>query len=131
MSHSDNSATQVRQAIESLIQAGTTFDVDQLDRIYHPSLQVVMTNAEGETNIADKQAFKSLFQSKREAGEAPLNTWAAFDHIEADGDTAHVLIRRRVKLLDDEQDITLSIDLIHENARWQVTREVIFTHPPA
>jgi hypothetical protein len=122
-------AAAVMQVIHELIAAGTSFDIDQLERIYHDDLQVLMIDDDGNVNEANKMAFKEMFQSKLDTGDPPLNTWAKFSHIEADALKAHVLVMRKVKLMEDEQNLTLSIDLVHEDNRWQVTREVIFARP--
>ena len=110
----------IRKTIESLIATATTFDVEKLDEIYHDSLHVLMIDASGQT-------FKDLFQSKRDNGDEPLNTWAEFIHIECNQTNGHAVLRRKVNLTRTEQKIALSIDLIWEDSRWQVTREVIFT----
>lgn len=119
----------VKQAIQALIQAGTTFDVDALDRIYHDNLQVITIDLEDNVSIADKVAFKSLFETKRKDGSMPLSTWAKFDHVEVKEKRAHVLISRKVNLVNQDQYLVLSIDLVWEDNRWQVTREVIFARP--
>lgn len=118
---------ELKETVESLIQVATTFDVNQLDLIYHNDMQVIMINGAGEKMISNKQVFIDLFQSKRDNGDAPLNTWAEFRHIEAHGEKGHVILSRIVNLTGEEQKIILSIDLVKENGRWQVTREVIFT----
>ena len=121
----------VRDCIENLIKAGTSFDVDALEKIYHDDLQVIMIDEQGQTIVSDKKAFKGLFETKREQGDPPLNTWAEFHRIDATETNAHVLISRKVKLMEDEQRLILSIDLIKEDGRWQVIREVIFARPEA
>ncbi len=119
----------VKEAIQELIKAGTTFDVDALEQIYHDSLQVITIDLEDNVSIADKAMFKGLFETKKKAGSAPLSTWAKFDHIEANEEKAHVLISRKVNLVNSDQYLVLSIDLVFEDNRWQVTREVIFARP--
>lgn len=121
----------VRQAIDDLIQTATTYDVETLDRIYHDELHVVMIDHEHNLNTADKEAFKGLFASKRDAGDPPMNTWAKFHSIDVDGDTAHVLLSRKNDLSGVNMDLTLSIDLVFQSERWQVLREVIFLKPEA
>ncbi len=122
-------AEAVKTAVDELIKAGTTFDVSALERIYHDSLVVISIDTDGNLNIADKAAFKGLFDAKLAAGSAPLNTWAEYNHIEATGDKAHVVISRKVNLVDTDQYLVLSMDLVHEDGRWQVVREVIFARP--
>ncbi|NIA71384.1 nuclear transport factor 2 family protein [Pelagibius litoralis] len=120
---------EVRQAIHDLIQTATSYDVDVLDRIYHDSLHVVMIDTDHNVSTADKAAFKGLFSSKRDAGDPPMNTWAKYHRIDVDGTNAHVLLSRKNDLSGTNMDLILSIDLIHEDGRWQVTREVIFLRP--
>lgn len=59
-----------------------------------------------------------MFQSKRVAGDSPLNTAARFLHLEASDTTAHAILERSVALGDKEKDITLSMDLVHKSGRW-------------
>lgn len=120
---------QVRQTIDNLIQTATTYDVATLDQIYHDKLHVMMIDHDHTLTNADKDGLKALFTSKRDAGDPQMNTWAKFHDIKVDGDTAHVLLSRKTNLTGMDMDLTLSIDLIFENDRWQVTREVIFLRP--
>lgn len=121
------SEQQIKETIENLIQAGTRYDINQLELIYHKSLQVIMINETGDKMISNKQDFKDLFQSKLNNGDAPLNTWALFNHIDVQENKGHVIITRKVNLTGKEQKLILSIDLIKEENRWQVTREIIVT----
>ncbi|WP_342074936.1 nuclear transport factor 2 family protein [Yoonia sp. SS1-5] len=129
MTNDDPKAQTVQQAIDDLIQTATTYDVDTLDRIYHDSLHVIMIDADHNLNTANKEAFKGLFASKRDAGDPPMNTWAKYHSIDVNGDNAHVLLSRKNDLSGVNMDLTLSIDLIFEDDRWQVIREVIFLRP--
>ncbi len=130
MNNSKNkSEVAVKQAIDELIQTATNYDVDVLERIYHDKLQVVMVDTDDNVNTADKAAFKSLFQTKKDAGDPPMNTWAHYHRIDVDGDKAHVLLSRKNDLSGTNMILILSIDLVHEDDRWQVLREVIFLRP--
>lgn len=119
----------VKQVIDELIQTATSFDVETLERIYHDDMKVIMYDISGELNLADKATFKGLFQSKRDAGDPPMNTWAEYHLIEATENTGHVLLSRKNNLAGHNQILVLSIDLVHEEGRWQVMREVIFLRP--
>ncbi len=119
----------VKKVIEDLIQTATSYDVDVLDKIYHNDLNVVMIDTEDNLNTANKEAFKGLFKSKKDAGDPPMNTWAKFHKIDVTGDNAHVLLSRKNDLSGQEQILLLSIDLVFGDNRWQVTREVIFLRP--
>ncbi len=119
----------VRKAIDELIQTATSYDVATLDRIYHDDLEVIMIDTDDNLNFANKEGFKGLFRAKGEAGDPPMNTWAQYHNISVNGDTAHVLLSRKNDLSGQNMILILSIDLIREDGRWQVKREVIFLRP--
>ncbi len=119
------SANGLKETIENLIKAGTTFDIKELELIYHKELKVIMMDDQGKITISNKEMFKNLFQMKKENGDAPLNDWAEFHHVEVNKHNGHIIVARKVNLTGIEQKITLSIDLIWEENRWQVIREVI------
>ena len=129
MAPEPSQAAQVRQAIGDLIQPATSYDLATLDRIYHDSLHVMMIDSDHNLNTSNKDTFKALFAAKRDAGDPPMTTWAKFHAVDVDGDAAHVLLSRKNDLSGVDTDLTLSIDLVFEDARWQVTREVIFLRP--
>ncbi|MCK8520429.1 hypothetical protein M0D21_02555 [Aquimarina sp. D1M17] len=117
----------LKQTVENLIKAGTTYDLKQLESIYHQNLKVIMIDEKGQKILSNKESFKALFQTKLKNGDAPLNDWAEFNHIEQTENKGLVIVTRKVNLTGVEKEIVLSIDLIWEENRWQVTREVIFT----
>lgn len=129
MSNQETLKADVKQAIDELIQTATNYDVDVLERIYHDDLEVIMVDTADNVNTADKAAFKGLFQTKKEAGDPPMNTWSNFHRIDVSGDKAHVLLSRKNDLSGQSMILILSIDLVFEQGRWQVLREVIFLRP--
>ena len=120
---------EVKKAIDELIQTATTYDIETLDRIYHDDMTVVMVDTDDNVNIADKAAFKDIFKSKKEAGDPPMDTWAKYHRIDVNGDKARVLLSRKNNLSGTNMILFLSIDLMFEDNRWQVLREVIFLRP--
>ncbi len=129
MKHSEHHVNAVRKTIDDLIQTATNYDVETLDRLYHEDLQVTMVDTSGNVNTANKENFKALFKSKRDAGEPPMNTWAKYHKVTVNDKSAQVLLSRKNNLNGQDMDLFLSIDLIHEASRWQISREVIFLHP--
>ena len=123
------SADAVRATVEALIAAGTTSDLGGLDRLYHRDMKILMIDTDGNLNRFDKRGFIDMLAATvREAGR-PASTWAQYNAVEANGDQGHVLITRKVQLGGEDKVLVLSIDLRHEDGRWQVTREVIFARP--
>jgi len=58
-----------------------------------------------------------------------MNTWAKFHKITSNGEIAQVLLSRKNDLNGEDMDLFLSIDLVYEDSRWQIRREVIFLRP--
>lgn len=117
-------AVAVKDAIDELIQSASQSEFEILDRIYHDDMKIFMIGADATVSQFDKAAFTKHLVASTQAGEAP-STWAKYHSVEADDRHGHVVISRKVNLTGDEQIVTLSIDLIYENNRWQITREVI------
>jgi len=129
MTHTNNKTADVKAVIDNLIHTATNYDVDALERIYHDDLHIIMVDTNDTINFADKSGFKDLFASKGKAGDPPMNTWAKYHHVEVNDDKATVLLSRKNDLSGVNMDLFLTIDLIHEDDRWQVLREVIFLRP--
>lgn len=119
----------LKQSIESLIEAGTTFNTGKLELIYHEHLQVFMVDDKGKSTVLDKNMVKHMFQSKKENGDAPLNDWFEISDIGINGDLGHAIVIRKVNLTGVEQKFVFSIDFRWEEDRWQVTREVAVVQP--
>ncbi len=58
-----------------------------------------------------------------------MNTWAHYHRIDVNGENADVLLSRKNDLSGTNMILVLSMDLVHEDGRWQVLREVIFLRP--
>lgn len=119
----------VRETIERLIDAGTTSDLSALKNIYHDSMRIYMIDTDHNLMQHDKSGFIEMLQGMVASNNGKPNKWAKYNSITADGDHGHVLITRKVAFGDDDRILVLSIDLLFEDDRWQVTREVIFNRP--
>ncbi len=98
---------EVQQAMDDLIQTATSYDINELDRLYHDNMTVTMINTNDELSTANKDDFKGLFRAKRDAGDPPMNTWAKYHSIEVNGDSAHVLLSRKNDLSGQDMILTL------------------------
>lgn len=129
MTENNKYTEQIKSTIKELIKAGTTFNVEKLEEIYHNELEIIMIDENGHTMLANKSMFKNIFQAKKNNGDSPLNTWAKFNLILGDSQKGLVVISRKVNLTGEERKLTLNIDLVKNNNNWQVIREVIFSQP--
>ncbi|WP_171207973.1 MULTISPECIES: nuclear transport factor 2 family protein [unclassified Ruegeria] len=124
MSPDSPQAKEVRKTIEQLIEGASSNDSSVLDRIYHDDMDIFMLAPGGEVQRANKDQFKAQVIAKTNEAAKP-QTWAKYHVVEADEERGHVVISRKVNLTDETQIITLSIDLVLEDGRWQIIREVI------
>lgn len=120
---------EVKNAIDELIQTATSYNIDVLERIYHRDLNVIMVDTQNNVNTANKETFKGLFKAKKDAGDPPMSTWSKYHDVTVNGKEALVLLSRKNDLNGQNMELFLSIDLILEEERWQVKREVIFLRP--
>ncbi|WJY21778.1 hypothetical protein QTA57_00785 [Fontisubflavum oceani] len=88
-----------------------------------------MIDTDGTLAEFDKPGFIDMLAETVRESAGVDNTWAKYNAIHADGAHGHVLITRKVQLGGEDKTLVLSIDLAQEDARWQVTREVIFVRP--
>lgn len=117
---------EIKAAIERLMNSAKNGEIEFLEEIYHEHMRIYMINGDNEVMEMNKPMFIAHIKKAVEAGEG-VNTWAKFHKIEANENAGHVLISRKVNLTGTEKMITLSIDLVRAEKRWQIIRETIFT----
>ncbi|AWF82327.1 hypothetical protein BTJ40_16655 [Microbulbifer sp. A4B17] len=120
---------EIEQFIDYLVQAGVYCREDQLESVYHRDMKVFILDPSSRVTVADKTAFIDMFKAKRDAGELPLNDWKKIHHVAVNKHSALVIFSRKNNLSGQEQLLKLAIDIVHEDGRWQVMREVIFLEP--
>lgn len=125
MKTNSSQAAQVKSSIDKLILSATNKDFDILESIYHDSMTIYMLDGNNDLHQMNKAQFKDHVTASTNAAEVPQD-WAKYHLVEADETNGHVIISRKVNLTGELQIVTLSIDLIFEEDRWQITREVIF-----
>lgn len=121
-----DAAAEVRRTIERLIDHGSAYDIEQLERIYHEGLKVFMIDENGDVSMSGKAENMEMFRAKRAAAAAPLDRWAKFGHVEANGETGFVIVTRMMELRGSPEKFILAIRLVREDERWQVTHETVF-----
>jgi hypothetical protein len=127
MNENQNSA--IRQTVERLIEHGSQYNVEELDRIYHEQLTVVKIDENGAVNATDKAENMAFFREKRDSGVEPLSTAAEFNYIDGDDTEGHVIVTRAMQLHERPEKLIISIHLVREDSRWQVIHETAFVQP--
>ena len=116
----------VKAALDALISdvSGHSFDV--LDRTYHHDMRTYLLVDGGTLMQNDKLGF--MDHVKNAMGQMKdHDPWAYYHLVEADDRNGHILISRKNNVTNRKQLVTLSIDFVFEDSRWQITREVIMT----
>lgn len=122
-------AAEVKAEIDKLIDHASRGELDILETLYHDDMNIYMLGGGGEDTelqIIDKPGFIAHLNDTIKGGDFP-STWAKFHIVEADEKNGHVVISRKTNLGTEGKVISLSIDFVFEDGRWQITREVIFT----
>lgn len=117
----------LKKALYRLIEPDENFGLETLDSIYHNDMLVIMIDEEDTKNEFRKEEFKKLIASKLEGEQRTNNTWAKFIHLEVNNDKGHIVVKRKINLTDKQKEITVILDFVWEENRWQIIREVIFT----
>lgn len=117
-------AASLKKALDELIDHAWKWDLSILDTIYHKDMKIHMLAPEYTLHQMNKPNFIELMKTQSEASKPTM--WAEYHVVEADDTHGHIIISRKVNLTGTEQKITLSIDFMFEDGRWQITREVIF-----
>lgn len=118
-------ASEVKAVLDELIQSASNSDFTILDSIYHEDMSINLLDSELELHRSDKKEFIEQVIRGTKSAQSP-SSWAKYHLVEADETDGHVIISRKVNLTGTEKIVSLSIDFIHEDNRWQIIREVIF-----
>lgn len=119
-------ATEVKAVLDELIHSASNAHLDILTTLYHEDMKIYLLDPSRELHVMGKLGFIEHLTELMKSGNAP-STWAKYHIVEADEKRGHVVISRKVNLTGEEQLITLSIDFIFEDGRWQITKEIIYT----
>ncbi|TBR43795.1 hypothetical protein CBF23_003450 [Marinomonas agarivorans] len=119
-------AADVKATLDKLIHGVTSQGFDVLEMTYHDEMRIYMLKGHEVLHQMDKVGFIAHMKQSMDAVDTP-STWAKYHLVEADEKHGHIVISRKVNLTGNEQMVTLSIDFVYEDSRWQITREVIFT----
>lgn len=116
----------VKATLDELINSVSGHSFDVLNRIYHDDMQIYLMMGSEKLVRNDKPAFMAHVEEAM--GQAvDHNIWARYHLVEANDTNGHILISRKNNLTGKEEIVTLSIDFLFEDGRWQIIREVILT----
>ncbi len=120
---------EIKEAVENLIENGTSYNVEKLKDIYDDSLKIVKIDERGNVEVSTKQETLNFFASKRASGDEPLCKETLFNYVEANEKTGHVIVTRYMKIKDRPEKSIFSLHLEKKNGRWVIVRETAFVQP--
>lgn len=121
----------LRSKIEELMDAGVKADLARLQRIYHEDLEILFLSIDGALMEVDKHGCLGMLEQTFKGKDPSDYMWSKLHKITLNDDRGHVLISRKLPLGGSMMMLDLSIDLVFEDGRWQVIREVNFGRPAA
>ncbi|MBU2981038.1 hypothetical protein KO498_04345 [Lentibacter algarum] len=120
-------AVAVKATLDALINGVSGHGLEVLDKTYHRDMQIYMMQGSETLVRNDKPGFMAYIATVMGDAAGEHNVWARYHLVEANDEEAHILISRKNTLTGKEEIITLSIDFVFEDGRWQIIREVILT----
>lgn len=116
----------VKATLDALIGDVSGHAFETLDRTYHRDMQTYLMVEGGAVMQNDKPAFMEHVRQAM-GKEVDHDPWTEYHLIEANETQGHILISRKNNVTNRKQLVSLSIDFVFEDDRWQITREVIMT----
>lgn len=120
---------EVRSTVERLIDRGSNYDVDELEKLYHPDLNIVKIDNNGRVETFSREQNMEFFRNRQLSQSPPLSTEAQFNYIYADEVRGHVLVTRQMDMTGVLERSVFSIELVKSNGNWQIYRETAFVQP--
>lgn len=118
---------EVKEAIEFLVYNASNYNIEKLTKIYHPDLRITTITETGQVIVLNYQENIDLFTKKRDSGDGPLSTYTEFNYIDANDTTAQVVVTRKADINRGSERLFFCIDLIKENGKWLIFKEVAFS----
>ena len=118
----------LKATLDALINGVSGHAFETLDRVYHRDMRTYLL-ADGDQLIQnDKPGFmKHVEQAMGQMNDS--TPWTLYHLVEANASHGHILVSRKNTVTNRMQRMTLSIDFVLEDGRWQITREVIMSRP--
>lgn len=123
-------ATAVKAALHGLIHGVSGHSFDVLDNLYHRNMRTYVLLNDGTLVRHDKNGFMELVKHNMGALKDD-DPWVKYHLVEADDEHGHIVVSRKNDATGRYQLISLSIDFVFEDDRWQIIREIIMTRSDA
>lgn len=119
---------EIKDLTQSLIDNGTKYDLNFLNNIYDENLKFIRIENENNIQVLTKADNMAFFKSLKESNAKPLNNYTEFHYADNDGENGFIVLTRKMKQLDTEQEFLFNIYWKKENRRWKIIREVVYVN---
>lgn len=116
----------VQARVNELIYAGCNYELENLQRMYHDDLVIIILNKDGTVTSLNKEQNQQFFASKKESGAPAMSMEVEFKYIEVNKAEANVIVVRHIDLFETVDLVYFSLFLRRENNIWKVYRENAF-----
>ncbi|WP_394199246.1 hypothetical protein [Litoreibacter albidus] len=130
MTEEHTNATAVKETLDGLIHGVSGHSFEVLDSLYHRDMRTYLLLNDGTLMRSDKKGFMAFIKNNMGALKDD-DPWVKYHLVEADDTHGHIVVSRKNDATGRYQLISLSIDFVFEDGRWQITREVIMTRDAA
>jgi len=117
---------QIKQLTESLIQRGTSYDIEFLKEVYDDSLKFIRIFPDNSVEVLTKEVNIQFFQHLKDSKAKPLNTQYQILFADNDGKMGNIILKRRMQQFDMEQEFLFNITWKNNDGNWKIIREVVF-----
>lgn len=117
---------EIKELTQNLINNGTKYDLDFLDAVYDKDLKFVRIDKENNIQVLTKADNMAFFKNLKDNNEKPLNNYAEFHYADNDGENGFIVLTRRMKQLNVEQEFLFNIYWKKQGNNWKIIREVVY-----
>ncbi|GEM_PF-241999 len=117
---------EIKDLTQSLIDNGTRYDLDFLNNIYDEDLKFIRIDKENNIQVLSKADNMDFFKNLKASNAKPLNNYAKFHYADNDGQNGFIVLTRRMKQLEIEQEFTFNIQWKKTNGEWKIVRETVY-----
>lgn len=116
---------EIKKITQELINHGTVYDLDFLEKIYHKDLKFIRVSRSNHIQLLNKEDNMAFFKELKNSGAPPLNDHAEFHYADNDGERGYIILTRRMKQIHEEQEFLFNIEWKKFNGNWKVVRETV------
>lgn len=118
--------SEILKITRELINKGTRYDLEYLNKTYDDELIFVRMNREGEVIKMSKKDNLEFFGYLKDSGAEPLNDYSEFHYADNDGKNGFVMLTRRMKQGAEEEEFLFNIYWEKKHGSWKIIRESVF-----